>query len=383
MSNNIQKGTDFIQTVVEVAKARKAKEFLQEVCNEKSQAEFLENMKSFTATDRTGSGNTPATGSGFLQVNSTPIQTFSPKGGLKNAILERGFEFSPNGRVSGSFANGFIVETPTLTFSDETRYKTFDQNLDLDDTTTVKGLSTYNLLGHRYVVNLPYNILQGVSANHNLTDMYNIYRQRDVQDQMLLMDKILIDKMSPLVNTSITNGLLSTQPNFPLIATIFDLESILHDQGVESVAVALNFKQAQKLKTELLQSGVRTSNLGGTTTGSTINDQSFSIEKGNGAYFGTIGGVEVFRTRGNLIKNTYTVSSGAITANTGGNNSAMFAFDPSAIANHKGNPDYDSFEVTQDQISAIKNNGPQLGAVTYAGGVVIEASRATYATFTA
>ena len=61
----------------------------------------------------------------------------------------------------------------------------------------------------------------------------------------------------------------------------------------------------------------------------------------------------------------------------------MFAFDPSAVANNKGSEEYEKFvvETKTNMVRAITNGGCQLGAICHAGGVVVEATRATYVTF--
>ena len=82
MTNYLNQASKFTKAIVEVAKANGYHDFVEQACNKESQARFLENIKSFTATDRTGAGNTPATGSGFLQVNSAPIQVYSQPSGI-------------------------------------------------------------------------------------------------------------------------------------------------------------------------------------------------------------------------------------------------------------------------------------------------------------
>lgn len=379
MTNYLNKARQFTETVIKVAKSNGYDDFVEKACNKESQARFLENMKSFTATDRSGTGNTPATGSGFLQVNSAPIQVYSQPSGIKDAIVSRGFSFAPNGNlISGTPGRGFEVEMPTLRFSGESRYKTFDQALDLDDSSVTRGLSTYKLIPRRYVVQLPFTTLQGISTNHSLSDMYNIYREQDKVDKQLLMDRILVDSLNPLIgNTSIVNASLSTQANFPLISSIFDMEASLYEQGVQTVAVLVNYKQAKRIADELLSSGVRTDNF----SGSTLGGRKFNLTNSNSPYYGNIGAVEVFRT--NLIKDKYVSSAGAIDANTGGNKSAMFAFDPSAVANNKGSEEYEKFvvETETNMVRAITNGGCQLAAICHAGGVVVEPTRATYVTF--
>lgn len=379
MTNYLNKARQFTEAVIKIAKSEGYHDFVEQACNKESQARFLENMKSFGATDRSGTGNTPATGSGFLQVNSAPIQVYSQPSGIKDAIISRGFSFAPNGNlISGTPGRGFEVEMPTLRFSGESRYKTFDQALDLDDSSVTRGLSTYKLIPRRYVVQLPFTTLQGISTNHSLSDMYNIYREQDKVDKQLLMDRILVDSLNPLVgNTSIVNTSLSTQANFPLISSIFDMEASLYEQGVQTVAVLVNYKQAKRIADELLSSGVRTDNF----SGSTLGGRKFNLTNSNSPYYGNIGAVEVFRT--NLIKDEYVSSAGAIDANTGGNKSAMFAFDPSAVANNKGSEEYEKFvvETETNMVRAITNGGCQLAAICHAGGVVVEPTRATYVTF--
>jgi hypothetical protein len=339
----------------------------------------LENIKSFGATDRTGAGNTPATGSGFLQVNSAPIQVYSQPSGIKDAIVSRGFSFAPNGNlISGTPGLGFEVQMPTLRFSGESRYKTFDQALDLDDSSVTRGLSTYKLIGHKYVVQLPFTTLQGISMNHSLNDMYNIYREQDKVEKQLLMDRILVNSLNPLIgNTSIVNTSLSTHPDFPLISSIYDMEETLYSEGVQTVALLVSYKTAKRISDELLSDKIRTNNY----SGSTLGGRKFNLTDSNSPYFGTIGAVEVFRT--NLIKDEYVSSTGAIDANTGGNKGAMFAFDPSAVANNTGSEEYETFavETETNMVRAITNGGYQLGAVCHAGGVVVEPTRATYVTF--
>ena len=379
MTNYLNKASQFTEAVIKIAKSNGHHDFVEQACNKESQARFLENMKSFGATDRVGTGNTPATGSGFLQVNSAPIQVYSQPSGIKDAIVSRGFSFAPNGNlISGTPGRGFEVEMPTLRFSGESRYKTFDQALDLDDSSVTRGLSTYKLIPRRYVVQLPFTTLQGISTNHSLSDMYNIYREQDKVDKQLLMDRILVDSLNPLIgNTSIVNTSLSTQADFPLISSIFDMEETLYSEGAQTVAVLVNYKTAKRIADELLSSGVRTDNF----SGSTLGGRKFNLTSSNSPYFGTVGAVEVFRT--NLIKDEYVSSAGAIDANTGGNKGAMFAFDPSAVANNKGSEEYEKFvvETETNMVRAITNGGCQLAAICHAGGVVVEPTRATYVTF--
>ena len=379
MTNYLNKASQFTEAVIKIAKSNGHHDFVEQACNKESQAKFLENIKSFGATDRTGAGNTPATGSGFLQVNSAPIQVYSQPSGIKDAIVSRGFSFAPNGNlISGTPGRGFEVEMPTLRFSGESRYKTFDQALDLDDSSVTRGLSTYKLIPRRYVVQLPFTTLQGISTNHSLSDMYNIYREQDKVDKQLLMDRILVDSLNPLIgNTSIVNTSLSTQADFPLISSIFDMEETLYSEGAQTVAVLVNYKTAKRIADELLSSGVRTDNF----SGSTLGGRKFNLTSSNSPYFGTVGAVEVFRT--NLIKDEYVSSAGAIDANTGGNKGAMFAFDPSAVANNKGSEEYEKFvvETETNMVRAITNGGCQLAAICHAGGVVVEPTRATYVTF--
>ena len=380
MTNYLNKASQFTKAIVEVAKSNGYHDFVEQACNKESQARFLENIKSFGATDRSGTGNTPATGSGFLQVNSAPIQVYSQPSGIKDAIVSRGFSFAPNGNlISGTPGRAFEVEMPTLRFSGRSRYKTFDQALDLDDSSVTRGLASYKLIARRYVVKLPFTTLQGISMNHSLSDMYNIYREQDKVDKQILMDEILVDNLNPLIgNTSIVNTPLSTQASFPLISSIFDMEASLYSQGVRRVAVLLNYTQATRVADELLGSGVRTDNF----SGSTLGGRKFNLADANSPYFGTVGAVELFRT--DLIKDEYVTSAGGtITANTGGDKSAMFAFDSSAVANHKGSEEYDKFvvETETNMVEAITNGGYRLGAVCHAGGVVVEPTRATYVTF--
>lgn len=379
MTNYLNKASQFTEAVIKIAKSNGHHDFVEQACNKESQARFLENIKSFGATDRSGTGNTPATGSGFLQVNSAPIQVYSQPSGIKDAIVSRGFSFAPNGNlISGTPGRGFEVEMPTLRFSGESRYKTFDQALDLDDSSVTRGLSTYKLIPRRYVVQLPFTTLQGISTNHSLSDMYNIYREQDKVDKQLLMDRILVDSLNPLIgNTSIVNTSLSTQASFPLISSIFDMEASLYSEGAQTVALLVNYKQAKRIADELLSSGVRIDNF----SGSTLGGRKFNLTNSNSPYYGNIGAVEVFRT--NLIKDQYVSSAGAIDANTGGNKSAMFAFDPSAVANNKGSEEYEKFvvETETNMVRAITNGGCQLAAICHAGGVVVEPTRATYVTF--
>ena len=379
MTNYLNKASQFTKTVIEVAKSNGYHDFVEQACNKESQARFLENIKSFGATDRTGAGNTPATGSGFLQVNSAPIQVYSQPSGIKDAIVSRGFSFAPNGNlISGTPGRGFEVEMPTLRFSGRSRYKTFDQALDLDASSVTRGLSTYKLIPRRYVVQLPFTTLQGISTNHSLSDMYNIYREQDKVDKQLLMDEILVDSLNPLIgNTSIVNASLSTHPDFPLISSIFDMEETLYSEGAQTVAVLVSYKTAKRISDELLSDKIRTNNY----SGSTLGGRNFNLTDSNSPYFGNIGAVEVFRT--NLIKDVYVSSAGAIDANTGGNKGAMFAFDPSAVANNKGSEEYEKFvvETETNMVRAITNGGCQLAAICHAGGVVVEATRATYVTF--
>ena len=379
MTNYLNKASQFTEAVIKIAKSNGYHDFVEQACNKESQARFLENMKSFGATDRSGTGNTPATGSGFLQVNSAPIQVYSQPSGIKDAIVSRGFSFAPNGNlISGTPGRGFEVEMPTLRFSGESRYKTFDQALDLDDSSVTRGLSTYKLIPRRYVVQLPFTTLQGISTNHSLSDMYNIYREQDKVDKQLLMDRILVDSLNPLIgNTSIVNASLSTHPDFPLISSIFDMEETLYSEGAQTVALLVSYKTAKRISDELLSDKIRTNNY----SGSTLKGRQFNLTDSNSPYFGSIGAVEVFRT--NLIKDEYVSSAGAIDANTGGNKGAMFAFDPSAVANNTGSEEYEMFavETEPNRVRAIANGGYQLGAVCHAGGVVVEPTRATYVTF--
>ena len=379
MTNYLNKASQFTKTVIEVAKSNGYHDFVEQACNKESQARFLENIKSFGATDRTGTGNTPATGSGFLQVNSAPIQVYSQPSGIKDAIVSRGFSFAPNGNlISGTPGRGFEVEMPTLRFSGRSRYKTFHQGLDLDDSSVTRGLSTYKLIPRRYVVQLPFTTLQGISTNHSLSDMYNIYREQDKVDKQLLMDRILVDSLNPLIgNTSIVNASLSTHPDFPLISSIFDMEETLYSEGAQTVVLLVSYKTAKRISDELLSDKIRTNNY----SGSTLGGRNFNLTDSNSPYFGNIGAVEVFRT--NLIKDVYVSSAGAIDANTGGNKGAMFAFDPSAVANNKGSEEYEKFvvETETNMVRAITNGGCQLAAICHAGGVVVEPTRATYVTF--
>ena len=379
MTNYLNKASQFTKTVIEVAKSNGYHDFVEQACNKESQAKFLENIKSFGATDRTGTGNTPQTGSGFLQVNSAPIQVYSQPSGIKDAIVSRGFSFAPNGNlISGTPGRGFEVEMPTLRFSGRSRYKTFDQALDLDDSSVTRGLSTYKLIPRRYVVQLPFTTLQGISTNHSLSDMYNIYREQDKVDKQLLMDRILVDSLNPLIgNTSIVNASLSTHPDFPLISSIFDMEETLYSEGAQTVVLLVSYKTAKRISDELLSDKIRTNNY----SGSTLGGRNFNLTDSNSPYFGNIGAVEVFRT--NLIKDVYVSSAGAIDANTGGNKGAMFAFDPSAVANNKGSEEYEKFvvETETNMVRAITNGGCQLAAICHAGGVVVEPTRATYVTF--
>ena len=58
MTNYLNKASRFTKTVIEVAKSNGYHDFVEQACNKESQARFLENIKSFGATDRTGAGNT-------------------------------------------------------------------------------------------------------------------------------------------------------------------------------------------------------------------------------------------------------------------------------------------------------------------------------------
>lgn len=380
MTNYLNKASQFTEAVIKVAKLNGYHDFVEQACNKESQARFLENIKSFGATDRIGQGNTPATGSGFLQINSAPIQVYSQPSGIKDAIVSRGFSFAPNGNlISGTPGRAFEVEMPTLRFSGRSRYKTFDQALDLDDSSVTRGLASYKLIARRYVVKLPFTTLQGISMNHSLNDMYNIYREQDKVDKQILMDEILVDSLNPIIgNTSIVNTPLSTNAKFPIVSSIFDMQTSLYSQGARRVAVLLNYMQANRVAEELLGSDVRVSNYSGFTE----DGRKFNLTDSNSPYFGNVGAVELFRT--DLIKDEYVTSAGgAITANSGGDKSAIFAFDSSAVANHKGSEEYDKFvvETETNMVEAITNGGYRLGAICHAGGVVVEPTRATYVTF--
>ena len=209
--------------------------------------------------------------------------------------------------------------------------------------------------------------------------MYNIYREQDKVDKQLLMDEILVDSLNPIVgNTSIVNTPLSTIAKFPIVSSIFDMQKSLHSQGAKRVAVLLNYEQANRVAEELLGSDIRVSNYSGFTE----DGRKFNLTDSNSPYFGNVGAVELFRT--NLIEDEFVTSAGGtITANTGGDKSAMFAFDSSAVANNKGSEEYEKFvvETETNMVRAITNGGCQLAAICHAGGVVVEPTRATYVTF--
>ena len=385
----------FVEKLVKVIKARPndGEEIAKKIASAENQAKFyedIENQKSFTATGQSGSGNTPATGSGFLQTNLAPIQVFSQPSDLLGAIKARGYEFGPIGNViSGNAGLGFNVNMPVMSFTGGSMYKSIDQAIldssgNLVEPNVTKGLATYEIIPHRYALNLPYITLQGISTSHSLTNLYNIYQKQDLVQRQKKLSEILVDTLMPigtLGNTNIANITFSTETDFPMIATVYDLTRTLYNDGAERVAVLMNYKACQRLQTELTRSGVRVSNFGQGQTGETINGQAFSINQGNGTYFGTIGGVDVFRAR--QIEDTLTDSSGAITARTGGSQSAVFAFDPLAIANHEGSQEYNMFVIEEDKLRTIINGGVKLGALYHAGGVAIQGTRVVYSTFTA
>ena len=391
-NSELENAQKFIKGVSQVLKENRVESsHYNSIVGKEQQMQLLnhvQNIKSFTATSRVGDGNTPENGSGFLQTVPTKIKVFNIREDLIGTIMSKGYNFAQDGNLLGRIATskgyGYSVEVPTINFNEGTRFKPISEAMNFDDPLTKKGLASYILDGYRYGVKLPFHTIQGISANHTLTDFYEIYRQQDPQERASLMTQILINSLiDPQILSTVT---AEDDPSFPIIKTIFTLSDRLFEQGsIERTAILLNYGMATKLKNELMSANVRTHNFGSSASAKAIETGNFSVESGGGVYFGQIGAVDIFRTR--EIKNNYSESAGQIgpvvpdTDTSTARHTAIIAFDPNAVTNHMGSEDLNKFVVETDEVRSIMDGNKKLASVVYAGGTVLEPSRVDYSLF--